>query len=228
MTGNSEYGTCIVYCERGMNSDFWAEPVNAVTNGAFLAAALWALYEARSRGQVDRLSGLLCANLAAIGVGSFLWHTLATRWAKQADVLPIGVMVLLYFWAILVRAHRVSSSQAPLYTLAFALAAAGFAYLLADTPLGKANAGYIAAWLLLVGNAAVLGWRGHKLTPWLCAGAGIFLASVAMRMADHSVCACLPIGTHFLWHILNGALFGVLLTGYVRHCPREDTAETNR
>lgn len=230
MTGISGYGACIVYdyCERGMSSDFWGEPVNAVTNGAFLAAALWALYEARSRGRLDRLSGLLCANLAAIGVGSFLFHTLATRWAYWADVLPIGAIVLLYFGAILVRAHRVSCSQAALCTLAFALATTGFVYLVGATSIGKANAAYMAAWLLIVGNAAALGWRGHELAPWLCAGAGIFLTSIAMRMADHSVCACLPIGTHFLWHLLNGALFGVLLTGYVRHCPRVNTGETTR
>lgn len=231
MTGNGEDWTCIVsdYCERcWTQSGFWGEPINAVTNGAFLAAALWALYEARSRDRLDCLSGLLCANLAAIGVGSFLWHTLATPWAKLLDVLPIVTMVLLYFGAILVRAHRVSCAQAALILVAFVLAATGFAYLVGATSIGETNAGYMAAWLLIVGNAAVLAWRGHDLAPWLCAGAGIFLASIAMRMADHPLCDSFPIGTHFLWHLLNGALFGVLLTGYVRHCPREARREGNR
>lgn len=164
-------------------------------------------------GPIDR------AGLEDAGVGTPL-DTFATPWAKLLDVLPIVTIVLLYFWAILLRAHRVSCSQAALFTLAFALAAVGFACVVGATSIGKDNATYMAAWLLIVSNAAVLGWRGHRLAPWLRAGAGIFAASIAMRMADHPVCDSLPIGTHFLWHLLNGALFAVLLTDYVRHCPR--------
>ena len=186
------------------------------------------LYEARSRDRLDCLSGLLCANLALIGVGSFLFHTFATPWAKLLDVLPIVTIVLLYFWAILLRAYRESCFRAALFVIGFALAAVGFACVVGATSIGKDNAAYMAAWLLIVGNAAVFGWRGHKLTPWLCAGAGIFAASIAMRMADHPVCSSFPIGTHFLWHLLNGALFAVLLTGYVRHCPGRATKVASR
>ena len=231
MIGNCGSWTCIIddYCERvGTTAEFWGEPVNAITNGAFLVAALWVLYETRSRNRLDFLSGLLCANLAAIGVGSFLFHTLATRWAQWADVIPIATIVLLYFGAILHRAYRLSGCWIALVLIAFALASWGFGSLLKDPPIGYANALYMSAWLLMVGNATVLGWRRHELAPWLCGGAGIFLISLVMRMADETVCACIPIGTHFLWHFLNATLFGVLLTGYVRHCPRSDASETNR
>ena len=219
MSENREYWTRLIddYCERcGTQAGFWGEPVNAITNGAFLVAALWVLYEARSRDRLDCLSGLLCANLILIGVGSFLFHTFATRWALWADVIPIVTLVLLYFWAILLRAHQLRCYLSALIMILFALASWVLISLLAETAIGGANAGYLAAWLLIVGNAAVLCWRKHKLAPWLCGGAGIFLISLAMRMADEPVCACIPIGTHFLWHILNAALFGVLLTGYVR------------
>ncbi len=36
--------------------------------------------------------------------------------------------------------------------------------------------------------------------------AGLFTLSLTFRSIDRSVCDPLPIGTHFLWHILNGAV----------------------
>ena len=95
------------YCERvGTDPNFWGEPVNAITNAAFLAAALWALHEARSRERLDWSTGLLCVNVFAIGVGSFLFHTFATRWAVMMDVVPIQTMILLYFAAVLIPPTR--------------------------------------------------------------------------------------------------------------------------
>ncbi|TIW70016.1 MAG: hypothetical protein E5V56_02825, partial [Mesorhizobium sp.] len=34
--------------------------------------------------------------------------------------------------------------------------------------------------------------------------------------ADPLVCASFPLGTHFLWHILNGLMLGVLLAAVAR------------
>ena len=36
------------YCERGGSPDFWAEPLNAITNAGYLAAALGGLALVRS------------------------------------------------------------------------------------------------------------------------------------------------------------------------------------
>lgn len=103
--------TCAIdaYCER-MGPGYWAEPVNALTNLAFVLVAAW---------MWPRVAGLfwgriLCAVLAVIGVGSWLFHTHAQAWAGVADVVPIAVFVLLYiyvanraylglsvFWAVL-------------------------------------------------------------------------------------------------------------------------------
>ncbi len=83
------------YCER-LDPGFWAEPVNAATNAAFLLAALimW-----RRRGG-QGLAALLCAILGLIGIGSFLFHTFALAWAALADVLPILSYILAFVFAI--------------------------------------------------------------------------------------------------------------------------------
>ena len=83
------------YCERGLDPGFWAEPLNAVSNLAILVVAV-AMASRLNQLPPDlphrRRAALTIMLLlvAAISVGSFLFHTLATRWAEIADVLQIG------------------------------------------------------------------------------------------------------------------------------------------
>ena len=44
-------------------------------------------------------------------------------------------------------------------------------------------------------------------------GAGIFVASLALRIVDLDICDAFPLGTHFLWHVLNAVLLYILLRG---------------
>ncbi len=41
--------------------------------------------------------------------------------------------------------------------------------------------------------------------------AGIFLVSLAFRTVDVASCGSLPLGTHFLWHVLNAVVLYRLL-----------------
>ena len=84
------------YCER-TDAGYWSEPLNAVTNAAFLVAAfvMWR----RVRRQGLALPLVLVGLLAAIGIGSYLFHTHATRWAATADTTPIGLFILTYLYA---------------------------------------------------------------------------------------------------------------------------------
>ena len=93
------------YCER-ITDSFWAEPLNAITNVAFLVAAgLLFRHYATSRTSPQHALSLLTliALVALIGVGSFLWHTWATAWMEWADVLPILGFISLYLWLFLRR-----------------------------------------------------------------------------------------------------------------------------
>lgn len=79
------------YCER-LGPGLWAEPLNAITNLAFLLAALIMARRARGHG----LPRLLAAELALIGAGSSLFHPVAQGWAGLADVIPIVLFSLTY------------------------------------------------------------------------------------------------------------------------------------
>ena len=210
------------YCERaGTDPNLWGEPLNAVTNIAFILAALWALALARREGRLDWSIVALAVIVLAVGIGSFLFHTFATLWAGAMDVIPIQIFILVFFAVVLLRAYQLRWYWSALAALAFIPCAAGFGWLVQGTVLDGANAGYAAALLLLIGNAAILGVRGHRLAGWLAAAAGLFTVSLLFRIIDQPVCGVFPYGTHFLWHLLNGTLMGLLLTGMIREGARE-------
>ena len=84
-----------VYCER-IGPEYWAEPLNAVSNLAFLLASFWGAFEARRRGITHKAIWLLIALAFCIGVGSFLFHTFANTWSGFADTVPIWTFVATY------------------------------------------------------------------------------------------------------------------------------------
>ena len=47
--------------------------------------------------------------------------------------------------------------------------------------------------------------------------AGLFALSVMLRTLDRSLCGGFPLGTLFLWHLLNAVLLYLLLTGLIRY-----------
>ena len=84
-----------IYCER-IDATFWSEPLNALTNAAFILAAYAAAQRFRAAGLRDPLIAFLIGVVALIGIGSFAFHTLATRSAVVLDVIPITVFIYGY------------------------------------------------------------------------------------------------------------------------------------
>lgn len=208
------------YCER-MGAGFWAEPVNALTNLAFLVAAV-AAGRAVARADMGDLAMLwLLAVMVAIGVGSFLFHTVATVWAALADVLPITVFILSYLALTVRRGFERPWWQAIGVALLFLPAGqaleTGVGALVGDA-LGGSE-GYLPALLALFVCGIWLDRRRHALGRPLLGAAVLFLVSLTFRTIDEPLCPVLPLGTHFAWHILNGVLLAWLVVSLVRHAP---------
>lgn len=223
------------YCERGADPSFWAEPLNAATNAAFLVAGLLALAEIARKSAGDRgiAEMLLAVLVLVIGTGSFLFHTYATRWAAIADTAPIGMFMLAYLgyalrrllglpWlataiglALFVAALKVAGDiECRPRLLAVTAAARG--------PCLNGTAGYLPAFLAMAGIGGVLAVRGHRAWRYLVAAAGVFLVSMLFRTIDLEVCALTRVlgkarGTHFLWHVLNATTLYLLLVAAIRH-----------
>jgi hypothetical protein len=193
-----------LYCERA-GPDFWAEPLNAVSNAAFLVAAAWGLARSRRDGPVF----LLAVLVGVIGVGSFLFHTFADRWSNLADVLPITVFIYGYFFLAMRRFLELGRLWSAAATLLFL--AASFAVAPALSPLLGGSAGYAPALLAILGVGVAAWIRGSEGAGLLLAAGIIFAVSLTLRTLDQPLCATLPLGTHFLWHVLNALTLALLL-----------------
>ena len=205
--------TLDLYCERA-GSGFWAEPLNAATNLAFVAVALLVVREwLRRKDDIPVL--LLALVTCGIGVGSFLFHTLATGWSSIADVAPIAVFIVGFFLLAMRRFFGLGIGWALAATAGFLVASVASVPVF-ETLFGG-SAAYMPALIGLVGVGALMAARDDPRASGLLVAAIIFSVSLAFRIVDEPLCATFPIGTHFMWHILNAAvLYVAMLTALER------------
>lgn len=211
-----------LYCER-TGPAFWAEPANAVSNIAFIAAALWAAVTARARGITAPVVWLLIAMAGVIGIGSFLFHSFATLWASLTDTLPIWGFVTVF----VLTAMRFIGGMAPLRIAvvgSFVIMAALFILIFlandpspatAPDPLNGSGQ-YAPALIALIVFGLLAARKRHPASPWIWAATATFLISLTFRTLDRDICSSFPQGTHFLWHLLNGLMIGMLLQMLIR------------
>lgn len=209
-----------IYCER-TDASLWSEPLNALTNLAFFAAAWFGWREAaraaRAGGTAWDLR-LLAALAAIVGAGSLAFHTVAQVWAAWADGLAI--LAFIYVW-IARYLRRVAGLRA------WGIAAGLIVYFLLDKLAGtlfppdvlNGSGRYLAAALSLAGLAIYARPRFPDAARWLLAAAAVFVVSLAFRTVDLMICGAFPAGTHFLWHLLNGAVLAMAIGALARTGP---------
>jgi hypothetical protein len=189
------------YCER-TGPGPWAEPLNAVSNLAFLVAALALWRRGRDAPPAVRLLAVL---IGLIGLASTAWHTLATPWSAAADSGTIAIFLLYY----IVLSARLSAAvpgrlawlAAPAFVLLTVVLSA------AADAVGLGLPGVYPAALLTVAGMTVAA-RGTPYRRPMAAATLLFAASLTARTFDEPLCPWLPTGTHFAWHVANaGALF---------------------
>jgi hypothetical protein len=200
------------YCER-LSPGFWAEPVNAVTNAAFLVAAL--ILWRRTRGLP--MGRALSVIIGMIGVGSFLFHTFATGLTAALDVAPILLFILVYLFA----ATRDLLGWGGWWPWAATLAFLPYAVLAGQAlgavlPLGS-SAAYAPIPPLILAYAALLWRRAPATARGMALGAAILVLSLTFRTLDYPLCDSFPLGTHFLWHILNAVMLAWMVEVWRRH-----------
>ncbi len=202
------------YCER-LAPGLWAEPVNAITNLAFLLAA-WIMWRRLGAARLPLARGMV-ALLAAIGVGSGLFHTVATPWAMLADVLPIGLFILLYVHAANFHFWNMNWWVAGCVTALFIPYSIALVQVFNHLPFFEISAGYWPVPLLITIYAFLLRLRMKHTSRGLAIGAAILVLSLTLRSLDELVCGAVPLGTHFLWHLLNAIMLGWMIEVYRRH-----------
>jgi len=209
------------YCER-LGPEFWAEPWNAITNAAFIIAAVICLVMALRRDRLDGPVAWLTFLIAAIGVGSFLFHSYATVWAAIADVAPIGLFILSFFTISMRCFGGYSWGMSAALSVGFVAALVAVSWvvntMLRDLLGGSVS--YVPAFLALLAVGIWLRTRDHPAGWWLIGAGLIFAVSITFRTIDIPLCEQYTHGTHWMWHILNGVVLGSLVVGLIRHGAR--------
>ena len=206
-----------LYCER-LGPGLFAEPLNALSNLAFLGASAWLLLLRPGADSSPWYGRVLAVLLFLIGLASLSFHLFATVGTEMLDVLSIALFIYC-FVACFFRRHL----GWPWWLAVLAMPAfAGFSRLL-EMPFAKGalngSVSYLPpiAALLLMALALLATKRpgGGKLA----AAAAIFLVSLTLRTMDQAWCLKLPIGTHWMWHGLNAVTLLLVTLSLDRPAP---------
>ena len=209
-----------IYCER-LDYGFWAEPLNAVSNAAFIVAAL--IMWRRSTGV--QMAQVLCVILIVIGIGSFLFHTFATYWASVADVVPIFGFILTYLYLVNWDFVGLPQRLAIAMTSAFVPFAAMMLPVFEGLPFFHISDFYWTVPLLLVIYAVFLARRVPEMARGMVIGTLLLCMSITVRSLDMMWCDALSFGTHFLLHGLNAVMLGWMIHIYVSHVVANGSAD---
>jgi hypothetical protein len=200
-----------IYCER-TDPSLWAEPINAASNLGFLIAALLAFRQWRRRGGADHSVLALIVLVALIGIGSFLFHTFATEAASILDVVPITLFVSWFFYLALRRFLKVSVGLSVALLTAFLGLSQAMPSIFPAAFLNGSDA-YLPPLFALVAIGASTPDPARRRSLLLTAA--LFAISLALRTIDLAICDSWPIGTHFVWHLLNAVvLYRLVMTTF--------------
>ena len=229
-----------LYCERGTDAALWAEPINTISNAGFFLAALvaWQLLLWRPPAERSPDHFLLVGLTFLIGCGSLAFHVYADEGTELADIVPIGLFMMVYLGFALNRFLAVPPGWTVLIVIGFALiVGAAMQVQCWDGGIGlpgpevtdakqclNGSVGYLPALGALIILAMLLTERHHRVAPYVVWATIIFIVSIILRSIDMSFCDRVVIdgrnvGTHFIWHILNAVVIFLLLLASLRAGP---------
>ncbi len=211
-----------IYCER-LSADFWAEPTNALTNififlGGFLSLMLINKLPKTSM----RTHGRVAAAFAIItSFGSFLFHTRANTLTVWLDIAPISFFEIAVINFYLLFIFKKSKAFRIPFLIAFIVISIGLEISPAKQFLNRSLTYFPS--LILLGAFSYLLYKDRILNvaKWTFLGLLSFCSSLTARTLDMQVCDAFPLGTHFLWHTLNGLVIFSLLYAMVLFMRRQ-------
>lgn len=202
-----------IYCER-IGIGFWAEPLNAISNIAFMFAAIfaWKLYIShyKNNAKKDINIEISIALAFIVGIGSFLFHTFATLWSLWLDIIPIYLFVFYYIVTALKKIIKLNSWQATIGIILFVSLILLMGRLIPRETLNGSSE-YFPFVVALALFGGILQYKKQPAAKYFWSATGIFCLALFFRIIDMVFCPYFSLGTHFLWHILNAIVIYLLL-----------------
>ena len=187
------------YCER-VGNKFYAEPVNAISNIAFFVSAFFIYRLLKKHNIKSFVYWFLFVLLLLVGTGSLLYHSFRNPFTLALDAIPIYIFFLTFIYVLLERLTK--SRSVPVFLLVgFFVVQILASYAFPDFLSGSIR--HVVNGITFFGLLVWLYQKYDRLDPYLIAAFLVYILAIVFRSIDNSICAMLPIGTHFLWHIFN-------------------------
>ncbi len=205
-----------LYCER-VAEGLWNEPINALSNISFFISG-WATWNLANRRKVLSPSiWILIILVFAIAIGSSLFHTFATPVAKLLDIIPIALFQIAYLWIYsrqVIKLKNLGTVLLVLLLLSSILVTFQFSQVL------NGSITYAPGIAILLG-LGFYHWQQRKQGRILLLSAtGVFLLALCFRTVDLAICPYWAVGTHFLWHLLNGVVLYLSMKALIQNCSK--------
>ena len=201
------------YCER-VGPGLLNEPLNLFSNAAFFCAALYIQKLAKKRRVYLLRVRILVGVCYSIGVGSALFHSFANVLTVLADIIPIALFVVTAVWFVMEDVFHFSMTKRLLLAGGFVVAAVLCSVFLKN-PIFNGSEMYFTPLLMLIVMTAFSYQQKNANSREVLLATLIFASSLLVRMVDLAFCPFWPFGTHFLWHILNGATLLFVMRFYL-------------
>jgi hypothetical protein len=199
-----------IYRERLGSPEFWAEPLNALTNASFLIAAALAWDFASRRRATTRTTIALLSLTSVIGFGSFFFHTVPNHFTMWLDIVPIALFQIVFLWLVCNR--MLGLSRLALAAVVVGVVGSSFALFPLHEPLNGS-----LFYLPSLGAMLTIGWawssKASNEAYLLVVAACCFALAITARSCDMIV----PwhFGSHWLWHVLNGFVVYMTLRAWI-------------
>ena len=183
-----------------------------------VAAAIADIVDGRSADAVgDQLRQLRLARIERHCAAADVWAGMAEAAPAMGMVGTLVGLVAMFVQMTDPQAIGGAMAVALLATLACLPVLVGLGAVFGQVPFLRISAVYWPVPVLIFGYALALRHRAPATARGLAAGAAILCLSLTFRSLDAGLCVRWPLGTHWLWHILNAVMLGWMIEVYRRH-----------
>ncbi len=152
--------------------------------------------------------------LAAIGVGSFVFHSYPTPVTLYIDLIPIQLYILVALAYALLRILQCSWKTTAVVLIGFFLVRQAWILLMPQGLLGGGIT-HVPTLLALLLFFAIVARRGFLFWRHLVAGAACYVCALIVRSWDVPLCSSFPFGLHWAWHMLTALAATLVLVGLI-------------
>lgn len=196
----------VSYCERSVEHHwfdshwfgyYWAEPLNTVTNLAFICVAMQVWNQKRRpEAQNSVIQSIVVATLLVlVAIGSGLYHSAPSQLTLILDIAPILGLCAVLTFILLTKYTALSTGKTTLLTAIMI----GASMLSGGLPWFNGSLFYFPLWVTML-LLSVFCWKSEDRLIGLAILCS-FSVAITARTIDLIWCENIVIGTHFLWHL---------------------------